>query len=69
MRVILIVITMIAIISAAAWVLIRLGVMIFNIMAIYRSRQHPELRNQKHGIVYNMKKDRLEADQSFIVPL
>jgi len=65
---ILIVITSIALISVVVWMFKRLGVMVFTMMMIYRSKRNPELRNERHGIVFNKKLQRLEADQSLITP-
>ena len=40
----------------------------FNLMALWDSKGKYDVSKQRHGIVYNKKDKKLEADQSLILP-
>lgn len=46
----------------------RLFFAVLNLRALINYKKHPESINQRHGIVYNKKTGKLEADQSPILP-
>lgn len=46
----------------------RLFFAILNLNALRQYKKHPDPMNQRHGIVYNRKTKKLEADQSPILP-
>ena len=62
--------TLMTIIAAViiVWTLIKIVEKIFNIKALVYASRNPDVTKQKHGIVYNKKTKRLEADQSPITP-
>jgi len=62
------ILAIVTLIVVIAFGLTKLGTMIFNIMAIHKAKQSPDLRNQRQGIVLDRTNNRLEADQSFITP-
>jgi len=66
---IILIISIIALTVVVVWTLMRFSVMILNIKAINKSKQSPDFRNRKQGMVVNKKTHRLEADQSFVTPL
>ena len=68
MEVILVIMLLIATTAAMVWAITKLIEKICNIITIYRFNKHPDQAHQKHGIVYNKKEKKIEADQSPITP-
>lgn len=41
---------------------------IVNLIIVFKKGKHPDLPMQRHGIVFNKKSGKLEADQTCILP-
>ncbi|MDR2498004.1 MAG: hypothetical protein LBD28_01005 [Tannerellaceae bacterium] len=68
MALVIMILIAIVLFATIAWALIKVVEKVYNIIVIISASRNPDVTKQKHGIVYNKKTKKLEADQSPITP-
>jgi hypothetical protein len=68
MKIIISILLMIVATIIIGWAIIELTKVYYNLKALRYASKYPYTSKRKHGIIYNKKTNKLEADQSPITP-